>query len=218
MGASRAGRLALGVVMSGLAALVVPDSAPAQPPAPSQPAPPILPPEGGFQIGGLNVEGEAEAGWRFFVNEPAKSRRAKWEEYNDYPGSAFLGSLYLRVFRPDESYSAEFWGSKWGQQDQEFSLRSTRLGKWEFGFDWDQTPHVLSTNARLLAAQPFRGVFALPSQRPNLTAYNSAPTLDEISVRWDTARTFFKLTPTPDLDLVAEYVRTYKSGDRPFGM
>jgi MtrB/PioB family decaheme-associated outer membrane protein len=174
--------------------------------------------EGGFQLGGYRVEGEGQAGWRFFVDEPAKSRRGKWEEYVDYPGSAFLGRLELRIFRPDEGYSAEITGSKWGQQDQEFSLRATRLGKWEFGFDWDQTPHVLSTTARFLATEPLRGIFALPATRPNLVAYNSAPTLDEIATRWDSARMFFKVTPTPDLDLTAEYTRTYKSGDRPFGM
>ena len=170
------------------------------------------------EIGGLGIEGNAAAGWRFFIDEPAKSRRAKWEEYRDFPGSAFLEDLQLRIFRPDESYSAEFAGSKWGQQDQEFSLRSTRLGLWEFGFDWDQTPHIYSTDARFLATETSRGVFTLPSPRPALVLHNSAPTLDEISTRWDSARIFFKVTPTPDLDLSAEYKRTNKHGDRPFGM
>ena len=68
------------------------------------------------QIGGFGVEGNVEAGWRFFIDEPAKSRRAKWEEYRDFPGSAFLGDLQLRIFRPDESYSVELGGAKWGQQ------------------------------------------------------------------------------------------------------
>jgi MtrB/PioB family decaheme-associated outer membrane protein len=169
------------------------------------------------QIGGFGVEGNVEAGWRFFVDEPAKSRRAKWEEYRDFPGSALLEDLQLRIFRPDESYSASIGGSKWGQQDQEFSLRSERLGLWEFGFDWDQIPHVFSTNARFLPAETSRGVFTLPTPRPALVLYNSAPDR-EISERWDTARIFFKLTPTPDLDLKAEYTRIRKDGDRPFGM
>ena len=63
------------------------------------------------QIGGLGVEGDVEAGWRFFVDEPPKSRRAKWEEYRDFPGGPCLGELQLRIFRPDESYSAEIRGS-----------------------------------------------------------------------------------------------------------
>jgi hypothetical protein len=59
------------------------------------------------QLGDIGIEGNVEAGWRFFVDEPPKSRRAKWEEYNDYPGSAFLGELRLRFFTPDEKYSLE---------------------------------------------------------------------------------------------------------------
>src|SRR5262245_39712669 len=174
--------------------------------------------EAQVSLGGWNLEGNAEAGWRFFVDEPAPDRRAKWEEYRDYPGSAFLGELQLRVFLPDESYSAELYGTKWGQTDQEFGLTGGRLGLWQFGFEWNQTPHILSTTAQMLAARPFRGVFALPGPRPNLTAYNAAPTLDEVSVRWDTARMFFKATPTPDLDITAQYERIFKSGDRPFGV
>src|SRR5262245_31777579 len=186
--------------------------------APEKSAEEKAPGQGGFQFGGWSIQGSAEAGWRFFVNEPPKSRRAKWEEYQDYPGSAFLGNLELRFFKLDESYSAEFSGTKWGQTDQEFYLRAARTGKWEFGFDWVQTPHILSTNAQLLATQPLRGIFALPAQRPLLPTYNSAPTLDEVGVRWDAARIFFRLTPTPELDIIAELTRTYKNGDKPFGM
>jgi MtrB/PioB family decaheme-associated outer membrane protein len=169
------------------------------------------------QVGGFGIEGNVEGGWRFFVDEPAKSRRAKWEEYRDYPGSALLEDLQLRIFRPDQSYSTSIGGSKWGQDDQEFSLRSGRLGLWEFGFDWDQIPHVFSTNARFLPTETSRGVFTLPTTRPALVLYNSAPDR-EISERWDTARIFLKLTPTPDLELKAEYTRIRKDGDRPFGM
>jgi len=170
------------------------------------------------QIGGLGVEGNVEAGWRFFVDEPPGGRRAKWEEYRDFPGGPFLGELQLRIFRPDESYSAEIRGSKWGQQDQEFSLRTGRLGLWEFGFDWDQIPHIFSTNARMLATETSRGVFTLPSPRPPLGAYNSGRDIDEISTRWDTARILFRLTPTPDTEIKAEYTRIKKDGDRPIGI
>jgi MtrB/PioB family decaheme-associated outer membrane protein len=186
------------------AAVVVPTPAPAQ-----------------LELGGpwsLNVEGNVELGGRVFINEPAPSRRAKWEEYRDFPVGPFLYNLELRIFRPDESYSAEFAGSKWGQTDQEYSLRVGRLGLWEFGFDWDQIPHVYSTTARFLATEASPGVFVLPTPRPPLETYNSAPTLDEIAQQWDQMRTFFRITPTPDLDLKAEYTRIRKSGDRPFSM
>jgi MtrB/PioB family decaheme-associated outer membrane protein len=171
-----------------------------------------------FSIGGFNVEGEVEAGLRYLPDRPAGSERAKFEEYRDFTQGPFLQGLQLRIFRPDESYSASFSGAKWGQQDQEFALRAGRLGLWEFGFDWDQTPHVFSTNATMLATQVAPNIFVLPTPRPDLLTYNRGPRLDEISLRWDTARTSFVVTPTPDLELRAEYTRIKKDGERPFGM
>lgn len=169
-------------------------------------------------LGGMNLEGEVTSGTRFFLEEPSKSRAAKFEEYRDLREGLVLQELRLRLLRPDESYSVGLEGGKWGLRDQEFSLRGGRLGLWEFGFDWDQTPHIYSTNARMLAAETHRGVFELPTARPLLPAYNAGRELDEISTRWDTARLSLLLTPTPDLDLKAEYTRIHKDGDRPMGM
>lgn len=171
-----------------------------------------------IEVGGLRLEGDVEAGARFFIEEPSPSRKSKFEEYRDINQGVFLENLRLRLFSPDEKYSVELGGSKWGLQDQEYSLRTGRLGLWGFGFDWDQMRHILSTNARMLATESQRGVFTLPTTRPALSLYNSASELDEISVRWDTAKIFFKLTPTPELDLLAEYTRIRKDGDRPMGM
>ena len=66
------------------------------------------------EIGGFRLEGDVEVGWRFLVDEPAKSRRAKWEEYRDFPGGPFLSDLELRIFRPDESYWAVIGGQQMG--------------------------------------------------------------------------------------------------------
>ncbi len=170
------------------------------------------------EIGGMRVEGEVEAGVRFFLEEPSKTRQSKFLEYRDINEGLFLQGLHLRLFRPDEAYSTEFGGRQWGLQDQEYYLRTGRLGKWEFGFDWDQMRHIFSTNARMLATETSRGVFELPTTRPALALYNNARELDEISVRWDTAHIYLKVTPTEDLDLIAEYTRIRKDGDRPMGM
>lgn len=171
-----------------------------------------------FSLGGMNVEGEVEAGLRLLPGEPSGADRGKFEEYRDFTEGPFLQGLQLRIFRPDESYSASFSGAKWGQQDQEFSLRAGRLGLWEFGFDWDQTPHLFSTTARMLATQTAPNIFTLPTPRPSLSVYNGVRRLDEVGVRWDTGRLSFVLTPTPDLELRAEYTRIKKDGERPFGM
>src|SRR3989304_8713506 len=125
---------------------------------------------------GMNVEGEIEAGFRLFLDEPSERRSAKFEEYRDLPGERpFLEKLKLRFFRPDESYSAEFEGSKWGQEDQEFSLRAQRLGRGQFGFEWDQIPHIFSTTGRSLATEERRGVFPPPTPPPPAPPHHPAP-------------------------------------------
>ena len=171
------------------------------------------------QLGGVNVEGGIEAGGRFYLDSrPSQKDRAKFEEYRDQSPGLFLLGANLRLSRPDESLYGEFGGSKWGFSDQDYYLSVGRLGTWQFDFLWDQTPHVISTTARLLATEPHPGVFVLPTPRPPLAAHNGAPPLDEIAVRWDTAAMRFAYSVSPNLDFAAEYARTQKSGSRPMGM
>ena len=171
-----------------------------------------------FKIGGFNLEGFAEAGVRFFGERPTQKESAKFEEYRDINQGLFLQGLWLRFYTPDEKYSGEFGGRQWGLQDQEYHLSFERLGRWETGFDWDQMRHVLSTNARTILNETSRNVFVLPNPRPAISTYNDGKSIDEISVRWDTAHVYFKLHPTEETDLVAEYTRIHKDGERPFGM
>src|SRR5262245_2837867 len=96
---------AIALVIAGLAVTSMPQSGFAQNP---------------FE--GMNVEGQVETGVRFFVDEPPARKRAKLEEYRDITQGVYLPGFDLRIFRPDESYSTEFGGSKWGQQDQEYFL------------------------------------------------------------------------------------------------
>lgn len=169
------------------------------------------------RVGGLNIEGGVEAGTWFFIDEPLKEERAKFEEYRDMSFGPFLQGLRLRFFTDDEGYSTEFLGSKWGREDQEFSLRTGRTGLWRFEFDWDQTLHTFSTTARTPAHEVARGDWRLPGLG-SLRDFNTSRKLDDVSVRWDTARIGLTLTPTPDLDLTARYTRIRKDGDRPFSM
>jgi len=169
------------------------------------------------RVGGMNVEGEIEAGARFFIEEPSKNEKQKFEEYRDMGEGLFLQGLRLRLFTDDERYSTEFLGSKWGRNDQEFTLRTGRTGLWRFDFDWDQTQHVFSTTARTVAHEVSRGEWRLPGLR-DLRDFNSAPELPEVSVIWYTARMGVTVTPTPDLDLTAQYTRIRKEGDRPYSM
>ncbi len=180
---------------------------------------------GDLKFGDFRLEGDIEAGGRYFIERPSPTRRGKLEEYRDINQGVFLSDFYLRFFRTDESYSVSFGGAKWGLEDQEYFLRAGRLGLWEFSFAWDQTPHLLSTTASMRAFETSPGVWQLPA-RADATAisaaegalYNAAPSVDEVGVRWDTARISLLLTPRPDIDLSADYARIHKSGTRPFGV
>jgi MtrB/PioB family decaheme-associated outer membrane protein len=178
------------------------------------------------QIGGWNVEGFIEPGLRFFVENPNGDHTpgkadAKLEEYRDINTGLYLEGLRLRIFLPDESYSFQISGKDWGLHTQEFHLLGERLGQWQAGFDWDQMRHIYFTNGQSLYTVFGDNVFKLPATRPPLANYNNAPPFGDdgqISQQWYTGRVFFKLSPTPNLDLSAEYTRIHKDGERPFGM
>jgi MtrB/PioB family decaheme-associated outer membrane protein len=169
-----------------------------------------------IDFGDFKLAGEVEVGGAYLA-EPSTSRRAKFEEYRDVPEFAFLEGLRLRLYDPSERYSFELWGTNWGYEDQEYLALLERVGLWQAGFEWNQIPHILSTTGRSLAVETSPDTFTLPTPRPSpLSLHNLAPRLDEIGVRWDTARLWLLVTPTPELDLRAEYTRIQKDGTRPF--
>jgi len=170
------------------------------------------------EILGYKLDGSVEVGGRTYLDRPTDKQSGKFEEYRDIPQGLFLEDLRLRLSTKDDRYLFEFKAKEAGEEDQNFLLRSSRLGFYEFEFEWDQIPHIYSTTGRMLSTEASRGVFTLPSPRPALAAHDSAPRLDEIGLRWDTARLSLSLTPTPEWDLKAEYTRINKDGDRPIGM
>lgn len=171
-----------------------------------------------YTLLGLNAEGEVVLGSRFYLIKPSDTRTGKYEEYRDLPGGPSLDLLRLRLARPDESYAIELGGSKWGQSDAEFDFGVGRLGLWQFGLDYDQTPHISSTTARALAVEVDRGRWGLPTPRPALPTHNAGALLDEVSQRWATQHYFFNLTPIPEITLRADYTRIEKHGNRPGSM
>ena len=184
------------------------------------------------QLFGWNVEGFLEPGVRFFAKEPPDNARAKFEEYRDINQGLFLEGLRLRLFSPDEKYSIELSGRDWGLHTQEYRLMGEQLGLWQAGFEWDEMRHIYATNAQTFYKVFGDNVFILPNPRPPLSSWNGSPSWGhseasrgtdqsgsgEISQQWQTGRWFFKLSPTPNLDLYAEYTRLHKDGQRPFGM
>ena len=171
------------------------------------------------EVFGLKLDGEITSGIQFFLDEPNPTRSAKFEEYRSVPEGLFLESLRLRLSTKDDLYSGWLAGSNWGRRDQEFTLGAGGLGLWEAQFDWDQTPHVFSRRTgQLLSTRISDQVFGLPTPRPPLANYNQGTLLDEVSVRWDTARLSTLLTPSPDWEIRSSYTRIHKEGQRAITM
>jgi hypothetical protein len=180
---------------------------------------------GQVEILGLKASGEGEVGGRIFVDRPSKAERGKFEEYRDIPSGVFLERLRLRLESQDGSYSLELGARDAGEEDQNFFLRGSRLVRYAFEFEWDQTPHVFSGTARSPYRKTSQGVFELPdllqttlqgasaAARPGIlqSFLATAPDID-LKTRWDTARFLINFTPMPDWDLRAEYIRTLKKG------
>ena len=193
------------------------------------------------QLGGWNLLGEIEAGGRALIQNPNGERTpgladGKFEEYRDINNGLFLQNLQLRLFRPDEAYSIEMMGKDWGLHTQEFHLLGERLGQWQLGFDWDQMRHVYSTDSQTLFKVFGDNVFIVRGNsngRPPIFDWNNAPNWGcsqasipfgsndcdgQISQQWYTGRLYFKLSPSPNLDITSELTRIFKTGQRPFGM
>jgi MtrB/PioB family decaheme-associated outer membrane protein len=171
-----------------------------------------------LMLGGFRLSGEVEAGVMEYIDRPSPTRRGKFEEYRDMTPGMFLDHLRLSLQKPDGTYGMELYGTKWGYDDQRYEFSVGGLGRWELNLEWDQIPHVYSTTARWLATEQGRGVFVLPSVRPPLNAHNSAPSLDEISMRTDRGLIGLKLTPSPDVTLTTSYQVIRRDGDRDFSM
>ena len=197
------------------------------------------------QLFGWNLRGDVEAGLQGLPQNPNVPGGAdgKFEEYRDFRGlgndansGLFLQNLQLRLFRPDEAYSIELSGKNWGFATQEFHLLGERLGQWQVGFDWDQMRHIYSSDSQTLLKAFGDNVFIVRGNsngRPPIFNWNSAPGWScsqasipfgssdcdgQISQQWYTGRLYFKVSPSPNLDITSEVTRIFKDGQRPFGM
>lgn len=180
---------------------------------------------------GPKFGGVVELGGRTFPDRPSRSDRGKFEEYRDIRRGLFVQDLRLHFGGKEASYSTEFRAKGVGQRDQNFLARSSKPGLYELEFGWDQIPHVFSNTGRSLYTETGRGILALDDAMqstvqaaPNQAAIGSllktflagAHDMD-LRMRVDRAPLFFKVTPTPDWEIRAEYTRTRKEGNRPLG-
>ena len=144
--------------------------------------------------------------------------RGKLEEYRAVPTGAVFRALRLDYAPAGGVRTWKLVAREVGERDQSAWAGVNQPGRWNALLRWDRIPHTFSSTARSLGAEDVRGVFTLPTPRPDTASWNRAPYLDATRTRWDPVRASVSFTPTEHWDLKAEYTWIGKTGDRPMGM
>jgi MtrB/PioB family decaheme-associated outer membrane protein len=167
---------------------------------------------------GGTAYGDIELGARLFLKRPAATELARFEEYRDLREGLIVPALRGWFDTDDGRGRIELLARYPGQDDENLLLRVQRLGSFTLELERDRTPHVFTTNGRLLGTFAERGVLTLPSPRPAPAAYDAAPFLPAVSTQWKQDRAALRFAPSASLSSFVQYSRTEKRGDRPMGM
>ncbi len=146
---------------------------------------------GGFaqiNVGDYTLGGDIELGGRFFINAPSHQDRGYFEEYIPYPTGVLLEQLNLLLTNKDGRDYYKFFMSRPGERDEDFLLQAGKIGVYKLELEYDQLQHLYST---------------------------VNPTVDEIMVLWQRLRFSGDYTPTPEIDVSADYTFLKKTGELP---
>jgi len=165
-----------------------------------------------------------------FLTPAQTQSRAKFEEYGDVLSNPFLDWINLQAGTKDGRFSFDFWARNVGLNNQNYNLTLSRPGQDYFTFEWDQTPHLISTSGKTV----FGGVGstfltinpALPPSADDLAAapgdakaraniqalINAAEMPLTLGTQRDRATVGYRATPTPDWDFRAEYSHEDRTG------
>jgi MtrB/PioB family decaheme-associated outer membrane protein len=199
------------VVAVGCTGLAWPLAASAQAP-PSTPTPPPS-----ADSSGPGVHVAADLGPRTFSQPITAQQRAKFLDYRDVPSKALVQALVLDYTPADNYRRFELGANDVGLLDQTIVAHAKQPGLFDVSLRWDRIPHTFSTDGRSLLTETSRGVYTLPTPRPDTAAFNRAPFIDPIRSMWDPVKLAVGVTPSKQWDFRAEYTRIGKSGDRPMG-
>jgi MtrB/PioB family decaheme-associated outer membrane protein len=103
---------------------------------------------------GWYFNGDVEAGWRWFLNDPNRGGIAsqgqqslgKYYEYSTIkPGPFFNGWLDWGTRNGVWDYN--IWADNVGYSDQAYEANVSKAGEFYLTVGWDETPHIYSTNA-----------------------------------------------------------------------
>lgn len=163
------------------------------------------------------VVAAVDVGARAFSTPMSTQQRGKFDEYRDIRSGVLLQQLALGYAPADGISRYRLTASDVGLRDQRIALRAKQPGLYDVQLSWDRIPHTFSTDGRSLFTETSRGVYTLPTPRPDTATFNRAPYVRPIRTMWDPVKLAVGVTPSQAWDFRAEYTRIGKSGDRPIG-
>lgn len=179
--------------------------------------------------------GYIEAGGRFFLNNPARESLAKYYEYSSVKPGPFLNG-HFGTGSSDGLYQVDLWAKNVGYSDERYNVDLSKAGEHYLSFEWDQTPHVYSTNAQTiyngvgsnhltLPAGLSNTLFTLsgntqPASNRNLiqSTINANTHQTDVGIRRDTAAVDYRWTPTDAWDVHVNYNHMHRTGTQVEGV
>lgn len=163
-----------------------------------------------LEIGGMTAFGDDE--------------ETRFSRYADWSKEFLLDSFDVGVVEPQSGFQLDARGGAIGRDDDYYSGEVAWLSKLRLRGTWSGIPRSYATDARNLFDGAGGEVLALPA--PLVPGNNSdaavtaalAP-IDEsrIAVQRDALGLHLDARPLPDLRLFADYARSKRDGERPFG-
>ena len=149
---------------------------------------------------------------------------ARYQRYQDQRDGLLFSNFRYSVAKPDGTWDFHARAENVGYRDQEFMGSFSRIGKLSLTGSWQQIPQFYSVDTMT----PYTGTggtlvlddatqLAIQNAQANLNAYIPLAPAFELHERRDIGRVDVVATPTPNLDVTANFTTQKHSGELPWG-
>ncbi len=149
---------------------------------------------------------------------------ARYQRYQDQRDGLLFSNFRYSVAKPDGTWDFHARAENVGYRDQEFMGSFNRIGKLSLTGIWQQIPQFYSVDTMT----PYTGTggtlvlddatqLAIQNAQTNLNAYIPQAPAFELHERRDIGRVDVVATPTPNLDVTANFTTQKHSGELPWG-
>ena len=149
---------------------------------------------------------------------------ARYQRYQDQRDGLLFSNFRYSVAKPDGTWDFHARAENVGYRDQEFMGSFNRIGKLSLTGSWQQIPQFYSVDTMT----PYTGTggtlvlddatqLAIQNAQTNLNAYIPQAPAFELHERRDIGRVDVVATPTPNLDVTANFTTQKHSGELPWG-